>query len=330
MAANPNHDPDLLAGLKEAARLGQLIPFVGAGASKVAGCPSWTEFADSSLRFFVDQGRFTHAQLDQIKTLHPRVKLSLARSMEREHKLKIDFKKVLYPKEGLVNSNGQRLYRALSKLGRTFVTTNYDEWLDSSHPAPEAQIACGQPEEDFAARPTPNVIYKVRDLAPDCLSVPNTVIHLHGSLRETDDLIVTTQDYIRHYANDRHGEENYVLTFLHALFQKRKTVLFIGYGLEELEILEYVIGKADLRQVNDENKQIRHYILQGFFSHEQEIRRTLERYYLENGIQMIPFSRDERDWDQLIEEVEKLADLMPAAEILKTEKLVEMKGMLDG
>lgn len=324
----PTSDP--LAGLKEAARLGLLIPFVGAGASMVAGCPGWAEFANRSLRFFVEQGRFTHAQLDQIKMLHPRVKLSLARSMEREHKLQIDFKKVLYSSGSLDSAKGQRLYRALYQLGKIFVTTNYDEWLDSCPPAQELQVIDGQALEATTQLPAPNVIYKVRDLNPDCLGVPNTVIHLHGSIRDANSMIVTTQDYIRHYANDRRDEENFVLTFLEALFRRKKTVLFIGYGLEELEILEYVIGKAGLRQTDDGNKQIRHYILQGFFSHEKEVQRTLEGYYLENGIQLIPFSRDERDWDQLIEEVEKLAKLAPAADVIKTEKLVEMKGMLDG
>lgn len=47
------HIPD---GLREAAQRGTLIPFVGAGASRIAGCPGWSEFADGALRHFVDQG----------------------------------------------------------------------------------------------------------------------------------------------------------------------------------------------------------------------------------------------------------------------------------
>jgi hypothetical protein len=325
-------EADPLAGLKEAARLGLLIPFVGAGASRVAGCPGWPDFADRSLKFFVEKGKFTHAQLDQIRTLHPRVKLSFAKSLERQHDLPIDFKSVLYQNAGLSDAKGLRLYSALAKLGKTFVTTNYDEWLDSSLATPPQQVVEGQAQVATAAQPAPNVIYRVRDLTPDCLSRPNTVIHLHGSVKDPASMIVTTQDYIGHYANDRRkggaDEENLVLTFLHALFQERKTVLFIGYGLEELEVLEYVIGKARLRQPEG-GKQIRHYILQGFFGHEQELRRTLERYYLENGIRLIPFSRDERDWDQLIDEVEELAQLMPAAELIKIERLVEMEALLN-
>jgi hypothetical protein len=325
-------EADHLAGLKEAARLGLLIPFIGAGASRVASCPGWPEFADRSLRFFVEKGKFTHAQFDQIRTLTPRVKLSFAKSLERQHDLPIDFKSVLYPKAGLSDSKGLRLYSAIAKLGKTFVTTNYDEWLDSSLTTLQPQVPEGPAQVATATQPAPNVIYRAKDLSPDCLSRPNTVIHLHGSVKDPTSMIVTTQDYIAHYANDRSrgsaDEENLVLTFLNALFQQRKTVLFIGYGLEELEILEYVIGKARLRQPEG-SKQIRHFILHGFFGHEQELRRTLERYYRENGIRLIPFSRDQHDWDQLIDEVEKLAQLMPAAELIKSEKLVEMEVLLN-
>jgi hypothetical protein len=326
-------EADSLAGLKEAAQLGLLIPFIGAGASRVAGCPGWPDFAERALRFFVEKGKFTHAQLDQIRTLNPRVKLSFAKILERQHDLQIDFNRVLYQSADLNNAKGLRLYSAIAKLGKTFVTTNYDEWLDSCLARPPLLVAEGPEQVATATQPTPNVIHRVRDLTPDSLSRPNTVIHLHGSLKEPGSMIVTTQDYIGHYANDRKrggaDEENPVLTFLHALFQTRKTVLFIGYGLEELEILEYVIGKAGLRQPAGD-KQIRHYILQGFFGHEQELRRTLERYYRENGIGLIPFSRDERDWDQLIDEVEKLAQLMPAAELNKIERLIEMEALLNG
>ena len=55
------------------------------------------------------------------------------------------------------------------------------------------------------------------------------------------------RNYVRHYANDRFPRgakaENNVLTFLEFLFTQ-KNVLFVGYGLDELEVLEYVIGKA--------------------------------------------------------------------------------------
>jgi hypothetical protein len=48
--------PELPPALREAAQLTKLIPFVGAGASKLAGCPDWNEFADDALSVFVEHG----------------------------------------------------------------------------------------------------------------------------------------------------------------------------------------------------------------------------------------------------------------------------------
>jgi hypothetical protein len=89
--------PPLPPGLKEAALRGTLIPFIGAGASRLAGCPHWIEFADRALRYFVDQGKFTHGQLAQLSQQHPRVKLSIALGLRRTHNLPIKFDAILYP-----------------------------------------------------------------------------------------------------------------------------------------------------------------------------------------------------------------------------------------
>src|SRR2546426_99524 len=122
--------PDVPPALREAAQLTKLIPFVGAGASKLAGCPDWNEFADDALRMFVEHQKFSHAQLDQVRTLSPRVKLSIALALQAEHHVQVDFRKILHRKERTEHAIGRRLYSYLSKLGKTFVTTNYDEWLD--------------------------------------------------------------------------------------------------------------------------------------------------------------------------------------------------------
>ena len=68
--------PTVPPGLREAAQRGVLIPFIGAGASRLAGCPTWGEFADKALKACVDEEKLTHGQLAQIDHLTPRVKLS--------------------------------------------------------------------------------------------------------------------------------------------------------------------------------------------------------------------------------------------------------------
>lgn len=117
--------------LREASQRGVLTPFVGAGVSVLAGCPTWGELADGALKACIDAKKFTHGQLAQIRHLSPRVKLSIARGLEAECGLKIDYAKLINPKNGYENNDvGNRVYRSLGKLGTTFVTTNYDSWLD--------------------------------------------------------------------------------------------------------------------------------------------------------------------------------------------------------
>jgi len=325
--------PPIPEGLREAARRGTLVPFVGAGASRLAGCPNWNEFADAALCFFVEKGKFTHSQLDQIRHLNPRVKLAIAVGLQDEHKTYINFKELIHPDGRLSNKKGMRLYGSLSAMGKTFVTTNYDEWLDEEVIIPEllpgkvvdaSQIKLGNKREKK---------YQVQDFTAANLNRENTVIHLHGALVDPDSMVLTTQDYITRYANDRlfRGEkkENQVLTFLEHLFEN-KTVLFVGYGLEELEILEYVILKTRHKPGEDQ-REAKHYLLQGFFSHEYELMRSLKRYYLQEcGIQLIPFLRDQKDWDQLLEVLEDFAREIPAKDLEQLQEFLEMERLHDG
>jgi hypothetical protein len=323
--------PPLPPGLNEAALRGTLIPFIGAGASRVAGCPNWIEFADRALRYFVDQGKFTHGQLAQLGQQHPRVKLSIARGLQRQHNLPIRFDAILHPDGRNTNPKGRRLYEALSKLGRTFVTTNYDDWLDTTIGGPSPTVSAGGGIGTATIGQKPTVIYRVEELTLDNLERPNTVFHLHGSLLDPTGMILTTQDYVRHYANDRRAdsseEENRVLTFLGFLFSE-KNVLFVGYGLEELEILEYIIGKARL-MAEPGKTEMRHFLLQGFFSHEEELARSLSNYYAECGIELIPFLRDQKDWDQLMDVLEEYARIAPAGAPLNVQILKEMEALLN-
>lgn len=320
--------PTIPAGLREAALIGKLIPFIGAGTSRLAGCPGWDDFANGILQQLIDKGKFTYSQLDQIRDLSPRIKLSIATSIAADTKTPIDYDLLFHPTARAEHKKGRRLYASLFALGNIFVTTNYDRWLDDriAEPAPGATPAAS-PATTPPSTPMRS-IHNVNDFLPAALTQSDTVIHLHGSVADPTGMILTTHHYIQRYANDHHtGDataENRALTFLEHLFE-HYTVLFIGYGLEELEILEYVILKAR-RQANTANNEARHYLLQGFFSHETTLLRSMETYYLrECGIQLIPFLRDQKDRDQLLNVLEDFAQRMPASAplVLQQEQVLE-------
>ncbi len=325
--------PQIPEALRIASRRGVLIPFVGAGVSRLAGCPDWNEFADGALKFFIGKGKFSHSQYEQIRHLNPRVKLSVALSLETEHKLPIDFRNLLHPKNNPSQGLGERLYSHLSKLAKTFVTTNYDEWLDQGIAFPELSPSGSGSISATAIRSPRVAVHRIADLTHSNLNLPDTVIHLHGSLADPSGMILTTRHYVRHYANDRDagraGEENRVLTFLENLFRE-KNVVFLGYGLGELEILEYIVLKAR-SSVPAGNEEPRHFIVQGFFSHERELMRSLRDYYLSDcGIELIPYLRDNKDWHQLVDVLEHLARELPARPPLASQEFLEMDDLLNG
>src|SRR2546429_3137588 len=269
--------PPIPLTLREAAKEGKLIPFIGAGASKIAGCPNWSQFAEGALRWMITHGQFSHGQLAQINHLNPRVKLSIALRLQEKTGAQIEFLKLLHANERVEDPVGIKLYGDISKLANSFVTTNYDRWLDADFSTPLPSIKSEETGSSTLAAPTKRrVVYKIDDLTLANLNQPNTVVHLHGTVDAPESMILTTKHYVQHYANDRGaaGSENRVLTFLNHLFHQ-KTVLFIGYGLEELEILEYVV--SNVRPSSQVGKpQANHYVLQGFFRHEYELMRSLE------------------------------------------------------
>jgi hypothetical protein len=325
--------PEIPPVLRDASQRGVLIPFVGAGVSRLAGCPSWDQLADRALDACIVAKKFTHGQLAQIKHLPPRMKLSIARGIEAENGLNIDYASLINPEEGYENNEiGHRVYRSLGKLAKTFVTTNYDWWLDTEIPDVKFSVAAPAAESDTtAAAPSARKPYfNVNEFTPFNLNKPNSVFHLHGSLVDPAGLIMTTRDYIARYANDRAEDdpqrENRILTFLNYLFQE-KTVLFVGYGLDDLEILEYVIQKAQMVS-NRAQAQARHFMLQGFFTHENELMRSLMNYYKQCDIQLMPFSLDEKNWLQMIDVLDHFSAVMPATAPLNLQIHMEMENLL--
>ncbi len=305
--------PDPPEGLREAALRGNLVLFVGAGASRLAGCPGWDEFADQALHQLIKKRHLSHAQFAQIKHLSPRVKLAIATNIATEKKTTIDYDSLL-PTPGSAHEQGKRLYASLFKLGRVFVTTNYDRWLDT--PIVETMPAAAPAETPTTpATGSMTVIHRQVDFLPAALALPNTVIHIHGSVNEPSGMVLTTRHFVERYANDHRTsdpiDENRTLTLLEHLFANY-TVLFVGYGLEELEILEYVILKAK-RQQHGEEIEARHYLLQGFFGHEETVKRSMQEYYRRDcGIQLISFVRDEQDHAQVLDVLEHFSQVIPA------------------
>jgi len=151
------------------------------------------------------------------------------------------------------------IYKELFKLRALFITTNFDEYFDEQL-IPE-RIAY-LPEE-FTKKPDRNKLYKI-----------------HGTISKKDSLVCTVPQYLKQYNNEDH------IRFLKSIFAEY-TILFIGYGMEEFELLDFIY----MKNVGTENKQCKDYILQRV-RYDDEID-LHQAYYNQFGINVIPYSVDD-------------------------------------
>jgi len=159
------------------------------------------------------------------------------------------------------------IYKELYKLRAVFVTTNADE-LFARFFNPEAVVH--RPEEFPGATIDRTKLY-----------------HIHGTIRERQSLVFRLDDYIRRYGHPR------IQQFLKTLFSNF-TIFFVGYGLSELQLLEYIILSN-----SSETSVIRHYYLMPMYQGEENILEFQRAYYSKLGIQVEAYDMTEAGYHQL-------------------------------
>ena len=271
-------NPELPEEIKQAALNGELVLFVGAGVSMLLGLPSWSKLADKVLEELRYNGFLDYSEVAQLNTLDPRKRLSIAETIAEENEYCIKYEDHLRPDP----SKGEGIYKALNDIGCPCVTTNYDELLFPRYK--------GAKTGDSSTTPAPvsRVSERERFFA-HLLDEPGTVVHLHGCFNKPETMIVTTKDYLEHYDHEN------VQEFLEQLFRK-KVVLFIGYSLEEAEILEHILRRGSVLKEGDR----RRFSLEGFFRSQKPLYKELYRYYeISFGVHLIGFERDKKDYKAL-------------------------------
>lgn len=256
---------------------GDLVFFIGAGVSRLLELPSWSDLALNALDDLRENSFLNFSELEQLKNLDdPKKQLSIAYLIAKDNGYHLDLTEHLKGK-----TEGDSIYKAINDIGCPCVTTNYDDLL-----APRFIENL-----DGSATPLPvNRVSEKGKFFANLLNQPGTVVHLHGAIGKPETMIVTTQDYLEHYDNEN------VQAFLGELFRK-KTVLFIGYGLEEAEILEHILRRSSAKQHTTERK---HFSLQGFFLSQSPLYKNLHNYYEKSfGVHLLGFVRDHEDYNRL-------------------------------
>ena len=280
--SNTNNHPKPHEKIIKAANNGELVVFLGAGASLLCGSPSWSGFAKSLVNELEAASAIQSDEAAELINLgDARRTLSVAKNMAERQKVIIDYDRILHPSQP--HAIGLRLYSVLQRLQPVFVTTNYDKWL---HRTQELETLDGNVEDnpiDKLSAYRDAEIFKPAHFTADKLSKPGAIIHLHGSYTEPSSMVISLRDYVRHYSDPS------VIRFLTDMF-KDFTVLFVGYGLAEMEILEQIIRvKGDVSNEGD----MRHFILLSTRSNEaKQTEFTTEYFRDECGVGVLPYNVD--------------------------------------
>jgi hypothetical protein len=268
--------PVVPEGILKAAKAGELVIFVGAGASKPT-MPGWDEWVDDLLTKLIRHGAINHSDKHQIKSLDVKKQVSIVKIIADsdtalKSKLKIG---------ETFNTKGKdvpRIYNSLNRIGCNYITTNYDDFLKPYKDIPP--IAWTEDKRH----------YDLSDLKEGHFVELCHVLHLHGIWHQEKNMIVSDFDYFRHYAPD-----SPVPNFLRRIF-KTYTVLFIGYSLGEPEILAHFFPSMDI----DGNLRKQHYMLDGFYRSQTTLYNFLRDYYQNTyKIELIGFPLDEKSYERL-------------------------------
>jgi hypothetical protein len=304
MSQTFNPRPIIPSEIENAAKSGELVVFVGAGISRLIKCPSWEEFADKILIQLVPSV-IDYYELAQIQAIQdPKIKLSIARIIALEKNKDLNFIDIFN-----IKPPDDNVYTYLNKFNCTFVTTNYDKFL-----TPQSRKA--EPEDNWR-------FYNKDDLLREKLDVNGNVIHLHGCIDDPKNMVITTRDYLEHYSRRE------VQEFLLYLFES-KTVLFLGYGLEEVEILEYILRRGGATKQGTTTR-IKRFVLQGFFNAEMALSEKLERYYRDTfSATLIGFPKDYKSYSQQIEILATWAEKLVFKGMALTDKAAALEDEING
>lgn len=261
----------------------KLAIFIGAGVSRIIGCMGWKELAGNLLKRCLNTKK-----KDGTSCINFKEKDTLSQNDNHKKTITIcyhilkqnscediffeELEKSLNADKELQQS--QNIYNELYGLRGLFITTNADVHFDNK----------------FNAQ---HILYRKESF--NCTNIDRTKLyHIHGSILERNSLIFMVPEYIQRY-NDPQFRE-----FLERIFSEY-TVLFVGYGMEEFELLDFMITKFD----PDKGGELKHFILLPFYKGEENILGFEQYYYNSMGISVLAYEKDEMGYSQLYEVIKK-------------------------
>lgn len=262
--------PEIPSKIIEAINQKKLVIFLGAGASKIIGCKGWGELSFELLNLCYKKGFINFKEKESLLKIKDNKKLiSICHYLfEKNGGIELFYNKINESLKANPDTlKNRNIYAELKDFRAIFITTNADEYLS----------------QQFRKK---LVKYKLSDFKADEIDTEK-IYHIHGSHLDRDSIIFTVDKYIERY-NDKQFSE-----FIDKIFREY-TVLFLGYGLSEFELFDYIVQKFDKINV----KEVKHFTLTGFFMGEEILVNYEQSYFNHLNIKVIPFAKDQNGYNQ--------------------------------
>lgn len=228
----------------------QVSLFIGAGFSKEAGAPSVWDLQKSILERIYDTEKRKSHENDSLADLSNffvnEIHLGSRNPLMRILRKAFDFVPTC--------TDDHNLLAKIPHFRRIF-TTNYDTLLEDSY--------------------AKNDVCVVRNDA-DCayMNKPFTVVKVHGDFTDPDSVVITSDDYKQFFS----ANKNPIMWDLVKTEFATKNILFIGYSLEDNNILD-IIQKVSDAQGSNQNEMF--LIAPGISPEKQEKLKELKVHYFD-------------------------------------------------
>jgi hypothetical protein len=247
-------DMELPDSLREQlARKEKIAIFTGAGVSKIIGIPLWEELACKAIDYLHKKNLINFSESDEIKNenISPKQKLSIFHDILPKNNSKDFYQAYFNIKSEYVSRNP---YDILVTLDIPKFSSNLDDefWnaLQRNRIQNEAKVKPIQIASGFKEEMAGNIN-------------TNTIYQIHGSYQQLERYsIITMRDYLDWYfLND--GLHKFLENIFH-----NYVVIFIGYGLEEFELLHNIIKGSK-----------NHHVLIGTYLGDSNLLRIRKEYF---------------------------------------------------
>ncbi|MCH8172566.1 MAG: SIR2 family protein [Proteobacteria bacterium] len=269
----------------------KLVLFVGNGLSRIFGLPSWEKLANGCLYHLADKRTqdFSFGTYNLLKEVSPRQKLSIAFNTNEA----VAWEGLRKSLEFKGKPDDLKTFYELWTLSPFILTTNYDTLLED-HPA-EPFTWSGNLKAPKSLGKSVDVL-KPKDLIEDVKpyfknALNPQLIKLHGcsgdDTYEKNNHIITTESYAEFYNKSK------IKDFLRGIFTDY-TVLFLGYSLSEMEILEQIV-RAGCSNISSSEVKNPHFMFFSVYQFEKgQPLDGFRKYWEFFNINLIPYEIDEK------------------------------------